>query len=130
MSQKPRVLVVDDSTVIRDLIRVNLELEGYQVVEAVDGSDCLDRVLEVRPHVITLDVVMPKLDGVETARRLRADPRTTSIPIVLVTASAQQADLELGRKVGVDAYVTKPFAPEHLVRVVKSLTDLASSPPT
>ena len=127
MQQRPTVLVVDDSTVIRDLIRVNLEFEGYQVAEAVDGSDCLDRVLQVRPDVITLDVVMPRLDGVETARRLRADPRTTSIPIVLVTASAQQADLELGRRVGVDAYVTKPFAPEHLVSVVKSLTDLGSS---
>jgi CheY-like chemotaxis protein len=127
MQPRPTVLVVDDSTVIRDLIRVNLEFEGYQVAEAVDGSDCLDRVLDVRPDVITLDVVMPKLDGVETARRLRADPRTTRIPIVLVTASAQQADLELGRRVGVDAYVTKPFAPEHLVSVVKSLTDLGSS---
>jgi CheY-like chemotaxis protein len=127
MQPKPTVLVVDDSTVIRDLIRVNLEFEGYHVAEAVDGSDCLDRVLDVRPDVITLDVVMPRLDGVETARRLRADPRTTRIPIVLVTASAQQADLELGRRVGVDAYVTKPFAPEHLVSVVKSLTDLGSS---
>ena len=71
-----RVLVVDDNKVIRQLIRVNLELEGFEVVTAADGAECLDVVHQVRPDVVTLDVVMPRLDGLRTAARLRADPRT------------------------------------------------------
>ena len=92
MSQKPRVLVVDDSAVIRDLIRVNLELEGYEVVEAVDGRSCLDSGARgTRRDVITLDALMPRCDGWWTAE-IRADPRLDDIPIVMVTASVQQAD--------------------------------------
>ena len=75
-SLRSRVLVVDDSDVIRTLITVNLELEGFEVVQAVDGQDALDKVLDVRPDVITIDVKMPRLDGFDTVERLRADPRT------------------------------------------------------
>src|SRR4051812_49751831 len=71
-----RVLVVDDNKVIRQLIRVNLELEGFEVVTAADGAECLDVIDQVRPDVVTLDVVMPRLDGLRTAARLRADART------------------------------------------------------
>lgn len=119
----PRVFVVDDSEVIRELISVNLELEGFEVVTAFDGQDCLDKVAVVAPDVITLDVVMPRLDGFQTAQRLRARPDTAKIPIVLVTARAQTSDLAQGERIGVDAYVTKPFEPEELVRVVRNLVD-------
>jgi CheY-like chemotaxis protein len=74
-----RVLVVDDDDVIRQLITVNLELEGFEVTTAVDGQDCLDKVKDVDPVVITLDVMMPRMDGWEAASRLRADPETAGV---------------------------------------------------
>ena len=117
----PRVLVVDDSAAIRTLIVVNLRLEGYDVREAADGEQALEVVGEWRPDVITLDVVMPRLDGFGTLQRLRADPGTADIPVVLVTARAQSVDRERGEELGVDAYVTKPFEPADLVDVVAAL---------
>jgi CheY-like chemotaxis protein len=116
-----RVLVVDDSAVIRTLISVNLELEGFEVVTAVDGLDALEKIRDVVPDVVTIDVVMPRLDGFDTVARLRADPRTRHLKIAMVTACAQESDLRKGRTVGVDAYVTKPFDPDTLVRTVRDL---------
>ncbi|MFC7304814.1 PleD family two-component system response regulator [Streptomyces monticola] len=115
-----RVLVVDDNKVIRQLIRVNLELEGFEVVTAADGAECLDVVHQVRPDVITLDVVMPRLDGLRTAARLRSDPRTRNTPVVIVSACTQY-EVESGLDVGVDAFLAKPFEPAELVRVVGQL---------
>jgi CheY-like chemotaxis protein len=117
-----RVLVVDDSAVIRQLIRVNLELEGFEVVTAADGAECLDVVHSVQPDVITLDVVMPRLDGLRTAARLRADPRTSHLRIAIVSACTQ-LDLERGESVGVDGYLAKPFEPMDLVALVRRLAD-------
>jgi len=116
-----RVLVVDDSEIVRELIRVNLELEGFEVVTAIDGLDCLDKVLSVEPTLITLDVVMPRLDGFSTAIRLREDQRTRHLPIVMITAAAQGRDLARGREIGVDAYITKPFEPGDLISTVRRL---------
>ena len=116
-----RVLVVDDSPVIRDLIAVNLELEGFEVTTAGDGEEALALVAGQRPDVITLDVVMPRLDGFETAARLRADPATSDIPLVLVTARAAAGDLARGEELGVDGYLTKPFEPAELVALVGRL---------
>lgn len=118
-----RVLVVDDSDIIRTLISVNLEMEGFEVVTAVDGQDALDKVLETAPDVITIDVKMPRLDGFDTVARLRADPRTSHLKVAMVTACAQESDLRRGAAVGVDAYVTKPFDPATLVRTVRDLVD-------
>ncbi|MEV0439390.1 response regulator [Streptomyces spectabilis] len=117
-----RVLVVDDNKVIRQLIRVNLELEGFEVVTAADGAECLDVVHQVRPDVVTLDVVMPRLDGLRTAARLRADPRTRDVPLVVVSACTQY-EVEAGLDVGVDAFLAKPFEPAELIAVVRQLTD-------
>ncbi|WP_107471411.1 response regulator [Streptomyces monashensis] len=115
-----RVLVVDDNKVIRQLIRVNLELEGLEVVTAADGAECLDVVHQVRPDVVTLDVVMPRLDGLRTAARLRADPRTHRLPLAIISACTQY-EVESGLDVGVDAFLAKPFEPADLVRLVKQL---------
>ncbi|MFF4018294.1 response regulator [Streptomyces sp. NPDC001843] len=117
-----RVLVVDDNKVIRQLIRVNLELEGLEVVTAADGAECLEVVHQVRPDVVTLDVVMPRLDGIRTAARLRADPRTRELPIAVVSACTQQ-EVEAGLDAGVDAFLAKPFNPAELVRLVLRLVD-------
>ncbi|MGH3354530.1 MAG: response regulator [Nocardioidaceae bacterium] len=121
-SGSPRVLVVDDSAVIRELISVNLELEGFEVCTAEDGQDALDRVEEIQPDLITLDVVMPRMDGFETVARLRAQASTRDIPVVMVSAAAQEADLDRGRALGVNAYITKPFQPDLLVEVIRDLT--------
>jgi CheY-like chemotaxis protein len=116
-----KVLVVEDDDVIRQLITVNLELEGFDVVTAVDGQDALDKVLEAKPDVITLDVMMPRLDGWETATQLRANPDTAHIKVVLLSARAQETDLQHGERIGVDAYLTKPFDPDELIDTVKRL---------
>ncbi|GHH68685.1 hypothetical protein GCM10017673_18180 [Streptosporangium violaceochromogenes] len=122
-----RVLVVDDDEVIRQLIAVNLTLEGFQVETASDGQDCLDRVLDVMPDVITLDVMMPRLDGWMTASRLRGGVETGHIKVVLITARAQEDDKRRGMDIGVDAYLTKPFDPAELIRVVRDLALAAHS---
>ncbi|PZH02720.1 response regulator [Streptomyces sp. NTH33] len=117
-----RVLVVDDNKVIRQLIRVNLELEGLEVVTAADGAECLDVVHQVRPDVITLDVVMPRLDGLRTAARLRADPLTRDLPLAIVSACSPY-EVEAGLDAGVDAFLPKPFEPVELVRLVWRLIE-------
>ncbi|MBC7274817.1 MAG: response regulator [Streptomyces sp.] len=117
-----RVLVVDDNKVIRQLIRVNLELEGLEVVTAADGAECLEVVHQVRPDVVTLDVVMPRLDGLRTAAWLRSDPRTRDLPLVVISACTQY-EVESGLDIGVDAFLSKPFEPVELVRVVRGLVE-------
>ncbi|WP_347404464.1 response regulator [Streptomyces sp. MST-110588] len=111
---------MDDNKVIRQLIRVNLELEGFEVVTAADGAECLDIVHQVSPDVVTLDVVMPRLSGLQAAARLRADPRTKDIPLVVVSACTQ-SEVEGGQAVGVDAFLAKPFEPMELVGIVQRL---------
>ena len=116
-----RVLVVDDDAVIRQLICVNLELEGFEVHTAEDGQDALDKVRTVDPTVITLDIMMPRLDGWETAARLRNDPETAHIKVILLSARAQEADLRPGHGMGVNTYLTKPCGPGDLGEAVRRL---------
>ncbi len=127
MSDASRVLVVDDDPVIRRLIMVNLELEGFDVAEAVDGQAALDAVAGRTPDVVVLDVAMPRLDGLATTAALRADPATSDIKIVIVSARAQQADVRRGIEAGADAYLTKPFEPEVLIRCVRELAETAAT---
>ncbi|MGW2476354.1 response regulator [Streptomyces sp. NPDC001665] len=122
-----RVLVVDDNKVIRQLIRVNLELEGFEVVTAGDGVECLDLVHRVRPDVITLDVVMPRLDGLQTAGRLRSDPRTGHLPLAIVSACTPH-EVDHGVATGVDAFLAKPFEPGELVMLVRRLVERGRPP--
>lgn len=115
--------MVDDDDVIRQLISLNLQLEGFEVYTAVDGQDALDKVVEINPEVVTMDVMMPRMDGWEAAARLRRDPQTAHIRVCLITARAQQADLRRGEGLGVDAYLTKPFDPADLVDTVRRLAE-------
>lgn len=115
-----RVLVVDDSKAIRQLIRVNLELEGFEVVTAADGAECLDIVHAVRPDVVTLDVVMPRLNGLRTAVLLRADPRTCTLPVAIISA-CPLCEVEREEEAAVDAFLAKPFEPVDLVSLVRRL---------
>jgi DNA-binding response OmpR family regulator len=116
-----KVLVVEDDDVIRQLITVNLELEGFDVQTAVDGQEALDSVQSFGPDVITLDVMMPRLDGWATATQLRANADTAHIKVVLLSARAQDADLHRGERLGVDAYLTKPFDPDELISTIRRL---------
>ncbi len=122
-TRPPRVLVVDDEVVIRQLIVINLELEGFEVHQAADGLDALDRARAVDPDVITLDVMMPRLDGWGTAQRLRADPATKRARIVFISARTRPADVERGLALGAEAYLTKPFDPEEVVETVRRLAN-------
>jgi CheY-like chemotaxis protein len=124
VAEPVRVLVVDDDDVIRQLITVNLELEGYEVTGAADGQEALERAQQWRPDVMTLDMMMPRLDGLATAAALRADPATAHIRVCLVSARAQAADRERAATApGIDAFLSKPFDPEDLVRVVGELAE-------
>ena len=117
------MLVVDDSPTVRDLIAMNLTLEGFEVVTASNGREALEKVGEVAPDVVTLDVSMPDMDGFVTAEQLRSGAATQDLPIVIVSACAQEADFRRGEVIGVDAYVTKPFDPDELVRIVSELAE-------
>ncbi len=116
-----RVLVVDDNEFIRQLMRINLELDGFEVHQAADGHEALRQAGDMQPDVVVLDVMMPDLDGLEVARRLRAAEATHDIRLVLVSAKAQAGDVRRGQEAGVDAYITKPFEPAHLSDVVRRL---------
>jgi len=115
------VLVVDDTPSIRFLIRTNLELAGFEVTEASDGQDCLDilAAAETLPDVVTMDMVMPRMDGVTAITRIRANPDYAGIGLVMVSTQSQQIDMNRAAAAGVDEYVIKPFDPDVLVEAVR-----------
>jgi CheY-like chemotaxis protein len=121
VEQTQRVLVVDDSEVIRRLIAVNLEFAGLDVQVAVDGRHCLEAAVDWQPDLITMDINMPGLNGFETASRLRSHPDTARIPIMLLTARTHPSDRAAAERLGIEAYVTNPFEPDHLVAKVTAL---------
>ena len=121
MAQGRKVLAVDDERHIVRLIQVNLERAGYQVATAFDGPEALKKVESDKPDLIVLDVMMPRMDGFEVLKRLQANPETRGIPIVMLTAKAQDADVFRGWASGVSAYLTKPFNPLELITFVKRI---------
>jgi len=116
------VLVVDDDPVIVNLLQVNFEIEGYDVLAATSGEAALVQARAGHPGVIVLDVMMPGTDGLEVARLLRESEQTRAIPIILLSAKAQASDIQAGLAVA-DHYVTKPFEPLELLERVASLLD-------
>jgi CheY-like chemotaxis protein len=120
MERGGRVIVCDDTPQIRRLIRLNLELEGFEVQEVADGDELMDALATATelPGVITIDAHMQPRDGWWTIRQIRADPRLADIPVLMVTASVQQHDRVQATQSGLDAFVSKPFDPEDLVELV------------
>lgn len=116
-----RILVVEDDHVIRELLVVNVTIEGHEAVTAVDGTEALAMIGDARPDVVLLDMMLPRVDGWEVTARVKGDPATSAIPIVALSARAMQADIDRGAEVGVDHYVTKPFDPIELMQLVNSL---------
>jgi DNA-binding response OmpR family regulator len=116
------VLVVDDDPVILRLLQVNFDLEGIDVTIAVDGEEGLERIRSHRPDVVISDIMMPKVNGLELLAAVRGDPSTAGLPVILLSAKAQVADVQRGLELGADDYVTKPFDPLELIdRVYKVL---------
>ena len=112
-----KILVVDDEKPISDIIKFNLEKEGYSVVTAYDGEEALEKVESENPDLIILDLMLPKIDGLEVAKRVRAKH---TMPIIMVTAKDSELDKVLGLELGADDYVTKPFSNRELVARVKA----------
>ena len=114
-----RVLVVDDEEDIRELCRVNLEFEGFEVVDAADGPTALELANTSQPDVIFLDLMMPVMDGWEVLRRLKEDDATADVPVVLLTARTGESDQMRGWEEGILEFVSKPFNPLSLVELAK-----------
>lgn len=109
------VLVVDDEKDLLELISYNLQRNGYDVLPAGNGTQALELAQKQMPDMILLDLMLPGMDGTEVARRLKADPRTAGIPIIMLTAKAEETDVVVGLTLGADDYVTKPFSPKVLL---------------
>lgn len=116
-----KILAVDDEKHIVRLIQVNLERAGYEVVTAGDGVEALEKVATDIPDLIVLDWMMPQLNGMETLKRLKANEATEQIPVIMLTAKSQDADVFKGWQSGVDCYLTKPFNPMELLTFVKRI---------
>ena len=118
-AEEKRILIADDDPVILRLIQVNLELEGYQVILANNGQEAVDTALKESPDLVILDIMMPRLDGYQACEQLKASDVTKDIPVIFLSAKAQQGDIEKGKSFGVADYLTKPFDPSELLEVVE-----------
>jgi CheY-like chemotaxis protein len=115
------ILVADNDEDILTLVALRLERLGHEVVLARDGAEALERAKRELPDLCVLDVMMPRLTGYEVTRSLRRDPATRAIPVILLTARVQEADVEHGLQAGADAYVRKPFSPKELREQIDAL---------
>jgi two-component system phosphate regulon response regulator PhoB len=116
-----KVLVVDDEEDILELLKFNLSREGYQVPCAASGEQALGLVRSENPDLVVLDLMLPGIDGLEVTRRLKNDPNTKNLPIVMLTAKGEEADIVTGLELGADDYITKPFSPRILVARVRAV---------
>jgi len=121
--RRKRILVVDDEIYMLHILEFSLGMEGMEVITASSGAEALQRVVEERPDLILLDVLMPDMDGYEVCRRLKEQPGTRSIPIVFLSAKDGRADREAGLRLGADAYITKPFSPQCLIDTIEELLE-------
>ena len=122
-----RILVADDEPDLLNAAKIMLEKGGYQVIEAEDGDEALEKAYSEKPDLIILDVVMPGKTGTEVCRILKDDPQTSSIPILMYTVLGREADSRISEEAGADGHLIKPFTPEDLVNIVKKHLDLARS---
>jgi two-component system phosphate regulon response regulator PhoB len=118
---RPKILLVEDDANLVELIRYNLDKEGFDVVSTPDGEEALVLAEEERPDVVVLDWMIANLSGIEVCRRLRRAPETAGLPIIMLTARAEEGDRVRGLETGADDYVTKPFSPRELVARVRAL---------
>jgi two-component system alkaline phosphatase synthesis response regulator PhoP len=118
---KEKILVVEDDDDIRELLQYNLSKEGYQVTSAVSGEEALKNAKMQQPDLMILDLMLPGVDGLEVCRRLKRDSRTQHLPMVMLTAKGEEADIVTGLELGADDYITKPFSPRVLLARVRAV---------
>ncbi|HVN89066.1 MAG TPA: response regulator transcription factor [Candidatus Binataceae bacterium] len=118
---RQKILIVEDEADIRELLRYSLTQEGFAVEEAADGAEALDRITRRAPDLVLLDLMLPRMSGLELCRRLRANVETAQIPVIVVTAKSAEVDRVLGLEMGADDYVVKPFSPREVVARVKAM---------
>jgi len=118
---KEKILIVDDEKDIIKMLDYNLKKEGYRVISVCNGEDALDSAKRENPDLIILDLMLPGIDGLEVSKSLKKEPKTSRIPIIMLTAKAQEADKVIGLELGADDYVTKPFSPRELIARMKAV---------
>ena len=118
---RARIMVVEDEQDLQDLLRYNLEREGYTVSSALRGDEALKAIRKDRPDLVLLDLMLPGVDGLEVCRALRSDDATRDVPIVMLTAKGEEADVVTGLELGADDYMTKPFSPRVLIARIKTV---------
>ncbi len=118
---KGRILVVDDESYILHILDFSLGAEGFEVVTAPNGEKAVEKARQLQPDLIVLDIMMPVLDGYETCRRLKQQPETREIPVLLLTAKGREVDKRLGFDVGAVDYIVKPFSPTRLIERIEEI---------
>src|SRR5436190_21437309 len=126
MPEPPTILLVDDEDAVQKLLTYPLEREGYRVVSARDGEEALDRLADANPDLVVLDIMLPRLDGLEVCKRLRA---RSTVPIIMLTARDDELDKVVGLELGADDYITKPFSIREFRSRVRALLRRAKLPP-
>lgn len=116
-----KILAVDDEKHIVRLVQITLEKEGYELITASNGREALEKVASEQPDLVVMDVMMPEMDGLEALAKLKDDPETSHIPVIMLTAKAQDSDVFRGWQSGADLYLTKPFNPSELVTFVRRI---------
>ncbi|HTM26770.1 MAG TPA: response regulator [Vicinamibacterales bacterium] len=127
MREQPLVLVVEDYQDAREMYAAYLQFSGFQVAEAANGIEAVQKTVELQPDIVLMDLALPQMDGWEATRRLKSDARTTHIPIVALTGHALAGHAEGAREAGCDAFVTKPCLPDALVAEIKRVLDRDST---
>ena len=120
MEQK-KILIADDNENIREALTYLLEDEGYKLWLAKDGAETLQRVKEVHPDILFLDIMMPEVNGYDVCRAIKADPALKGVYVIMLTAKGQVAEQERGKEVGADEYIVKPFSPMEILTKIKSI---------
>jgi phosphate regulon transcriptional regulator PhoB len=124
-----KIVVIEDEDDILEVIAYNLKREGYEVITSTSGEDGLEKIEKASPQLVVLDLMLPEIDGIELCRKLKSDPLTQSIPVIMVTAKGEETDIVLGLGVGADDYITKPFSPREMVARVKAVLRRSRSKP-
>ncbi len=126
---KAHILVVEDEPDIVDVIRYNLEQEGFTVTAAATGEEAIEKAVDLHPNLILLDLMLPGMDGFDVCRTLKTEHETSSLPVIMITAKSEESDIITGLELGADDYVTKPFRPKVLVARVRNVLRRYSLPP-
>ncbi len=125
---RKKILIIDDEPGVVEILRVNLEWEGYDICEAFDGREGWEKARSEKPDLVILDVMMPQMSGLELLTRLKADPQICAVPVLMLTVRAEDGDVVQALEKGAVEYLTKPFEPLNLIRVVRKILEELDQP--